>query len=85
VSAQPGSVRFPNGFLWGTKTAAYQVEGSVDVDGRGPSIWDTFSHCAGATRNGDTGDVACDHYRRMDEDLDLLAALGAPAYCFSVA
>ncbi len=85
MSAQPGSVRFPNGFLWGTKTAAYQVEGSVDVDGRGPSIWDTFSHRAGATRNGDTGDVACDHYRRMDEDLDLLAALGAPAYCFSVA
>ena len=76
---------FPDGFLWGTKTAAYQIEGSVDADGRGPSIWDTFSHRPGATRNGDTGDVACDHYRRLDEDLDLLASLGARAYCFSVA
>jgi beta-glucosidase len=85
VSTQPGIATFPNDFLWGTKTAAYQIEGSVDVDGRGVSIWDTFSHRAGATRNGDNGDVACDHYRRMDEDLDLIAALGAPAYCFSVA
>ena len=79
------STSFPTGFLWGTKTAAYQIEGSVAVDGRGVSIWDTFSHRPGATRNGDTGDVACDHYRRLDHDLDLLAELGAPAYCFSVA
>ncbi len=76
---------FPVDFLWGTKTSAYQIEGSVDSDGRGLSIWDTFSHSPGATRNGDTGDLACDHYRRLDEDLDLLARLGAPAYCFSVA
>ena len=76
---------FPDGFLWGTKTSAYQIEGSVDTDGRGRSIWDTFSHSPGATRNGDTGDIACDHYRRLDEDLDLLARLGAPAYCFSIA
>jgi beta-glucosidase len=85
VSTQPGLSRFPNDFLWGTKTAAYQIEGSVDIDGRGPSIWDTFSHSPGATRNGDTGDVACDHYRRVDEDLDLLGTLGARAYAFSVA
>jgi beta-glucosidase len=84
VSTQRAST-FPAGFLWGTKTSAYQIEGSVDADGRGRSIWDTFSHSPGATRNGDTGDIACDHYRRLDEDLDLLARLGAPVYCFSVA
>jgi beta-glucosidase len=76
---------FPQGFLWGTKTSAYQIEGSVRAGGRGVSIWDTFSHRVGTTRNGDTGDVACDHYNRLDEDLDLLADLGAAAYCFSVA
>ena len=76
---------FPDGFMWGTKTAAYQIEGAVDTDGRGPSIWDTFSRRTGTTRNGDTGDVACDHYHRMDEDLDLLARVGAGSYCFSVA
>lgn len=85
MSTQRASARFPSGFVWGTKTAAYQIEGAVDVDGRGPSIWDTFSHRAGATRNGDTGDIACDHYHRVDDDLDLLVRLGAPAYCFSVA
>jgi len=84
VSLQRAST-FPAGFLWGTKTSAYQIEGSVDSDGRGRSIWDTFSHNPGATRNGDTGDIACDHYRRLDEDLDLIARLGARAYCFSVA
>ena len=77
--------RFPDGFLFGTKTSAYQVEGSVDAGGRGTSIWDTFSHTPGATRNGDTGDVTSDHVRHVEEDLDLIAALGAPAYCFSVA
>jgi beta-glucosidase len=85
VALQRGSNAFPDGFLWGTKTAAYQIEGAVDTDGRGPSIWDTFSHRSGTTRNGDTGDVACDHYHRMDEDLDLLARLGAGSYCFSIA
>jgi beta-glucosidase len=76
---------FPEGFLLGTKTAAYQVEGSVDADGRGVSIWDTYSHTPGATHHGDTADVTSDHYRRLDEDLDLIADLGAPAFCFSVA
>ncbi|MGH9068775.1 MAG: GH1 family beta-glucosidase [Acidimicrobiales bacterium] len=80
-----GAVTFPEGFLWGVSTASYQIEGAVGEDGRGPSIWDTFSHRPGAVRNGDNGDVACDHYHRVEEDLDLLAALGVGAYRFSVA
>ena len=76
---------FPKGFVWGTSTAAYQIEGAVDEDGRTPSIWDTFSHTKGRVINGDTGDVACDHYHRWEEDLDLLAELGVGAYRFSIA
>ena len=76
--------RFPPNFAWGAATAAYQVEGGVDLDGRTPSVWDTFSHTPGRTLNGDTGDVACDHRRRWREDLDLMAALGLRAYRFSV-
>ncbi|MFI7133101.1 GH1 family beta-glucosidase [Nonomuraea sp. NPDC050153] len=75
---------FPENFLWGTATAAYQVEGAWNEDGRGPSIWDTFSHTPGLVTNGDTGDVACDHYHRLEEDLDLLAGLGVGAYRFSI-
>lgn len=78
-------VIFPPGFVWGTATASYQIEGAVDEDGRGPSIWDSFSHLPGKTHNGDTGDVACDHYHRLESDLDLLAELGAGSYRFSVA
>ncbi len=77
--------RFPPEFAWGTATAAYQVEGAVAEDGRGPSIWDTFSHTAGRTANGDTGDVACDHYHRMPDDVALMRELGVDAYRFSVA
>jgi beta-glucosidase len=76
---------FPPGFLWGTATASYQIEGAATADGRGPSIWDTFSHTPGAVWNGDNGDIACDHYHRMDEDLDLLAELDVAAYRFSIA
>jgi beta-glucosidase len=76
---------FPSGFLWGASTSAYQVEGAVDADGRGRSIWDTFSHTPGKIDNGDTGDVASDHYRRWRDDLDLLASLGVNAYRFSLA
>jgi len=76
---------FPADFLWGTATASYQIEGAVDVDGRGPSIWDTYSHQPGAVWNGDTGDIACDHYHRMDQDLDLMKELGGGSYRFSVA
>jgi beta-glucosidase len=77
--------RFPDGFLWGVATAAYQIEGGAREGGRGPSIWDTFSHTPGKVRRGDTGDIACDSYNRMDSDLDLLASLGVAAYRFSIA
>jgi beta-glucosidase len=80
-----GRLEFPAGFVWGTATAAYQIEGGWNVDGRGPSIWDNYSHAPGNVLDGDTGDVACDHYARADEDLDLMAKLGLPAYRFSVA
>ncbi|QIN83472.1 beta-glucosidase [Rubrobacter tropicus] len=76
---------FPEGFLWGTATASYQIEGAVHEDGRGTSIWDTFSHTPGKTYHGDTGDIACDHYHRLEQDLDLMADLGLRAYRFSVA
>lgn len=76
---------FPPGFLWGTATASYQIEGATTLDGRGPSIWDTFCRQPGAVFNADNGDVACDHYHRYLEDLDLLVELGVGAYRFSVA
>jgi beta-glucosidase len=72
-------------FSLGVATSCYQIEGAVAVDGRLPSIWDVFSHTPGKTKNGETGDVACDHYHRLDEDLDLLAWLGVDAYRFSIA
>ncbi|MFD8805055.1 GH1 family beta-glucosidase [Streptomyces sp. NPDC059597] len=75
----------PNDFLWGTATAAYQIEGAVAEDGRSPSIWDTFSHTPGRTAGGDTGDVACDHYHRWPEDLALMRQLGVNSYRLSVA
>jgi beta-glucosidase len=76
--------RFPADFTWGFAASAYQIEGAVSEDGRGPSIWDTFSRQPGATANGDTGDVACDHYHRYRDDVGLMAELGATAYRFSV-
>ena len=76
---------FPQDFVWGVSTAAYQIEGAVHEDGRGVSIWDTFSHTPGSTYNGDTGDKACDHYHRLEEDLDLVASLGVDSYRFSIA
>jgi beta-glucosidase len=82
----PSTARsFPAGFLWGSATASYQVEGAVNEDGRGPSIWDTFSRISGKTNNGDTGDVADDHYHRYKEDVQLMKALGLKTYRFSVA
>jgi beta-glucosidase len=77
-------LEFPDGFMWGAATAAYQIEGSPDADGRGPSIWDTFSHTPGRVAGGDTGDVAADHYRRFRADVALMADLGLRAYRFSV-
>jgi beta-glucosidase len=76
---------FPDGFVFGSATASYQIEGAVAEDGRQPSIWDVFSHTPGRTLGGDTGDVADDHYHRLDEDLDLMQSLGLHAYRFSVA
>ncbi|QIM20110.1 beta-glucosidase [Phycicoccus sp. HDW14] len=76
---------FPAGFLWGAATASYQIEGATTEDGRGPSIWDTFSATPGKVANGDTGAVACDHYHRVPEDVALMRDLGLEAYRFSVA
>ncbi|HET9931730.1 MAG TPA: GH1 family beta-glucosidase [Polyangiaceae bacterium] len=72
-------------FKLGVATSSYQIEGAVDEGGRGPSIWDTFSHTPGKIKHGHTGDVACDHYHRLDEDLELLGWLGVDAYRFSIA
>jgi beta-glucosidase len=78
-------LEFPPGFTWGVSTSAYQVEGAVAEDGRGESIWDRFSHTPGKIRNGDTGDVASDHYHRWREDVGIMADLGTRAYRFSIA
>ncbi|NGM14610.1 GH1 family beta-glucosidase [Verrucosispora sp. WMMA2044] len=77
-------LRFPDNFLWGAATAAYQIEGAARDDGRGPSIWDTFSRTPGKVHAGHTGDVACDHYHRYADDVALMAELGLQAYRFSV-
>jgi len=77
--------QLPPGFLFGTSTAAYQIEGAVAEDGRGPSIWDTFTAQPGRIVDGSSGAVACDHYHRVDEDVALLERLGAPGYRFSIA
>ena len=80
-----GTLTFPAGFLWGASTASYQIEGGVTEDGRGPSIWDTFSHTPGAIADGTTGDTATDHYHRSAEDVALMADIGLGAYRFSIA
>jgi beta-glucosidase len=75
---------FPDGFLWGTATAAYQIEGASTAEGKGPSIWDTFSHTPGKIYQDQNGDTACDHYHRYREDVAIMADLGINAYRFSV-
>src|SRR6185295_12671507 len=85
MSAPAIGREFPKGFLWGSATASYQVEGAVNEDGRGPSIWDTFSHTPGKVVNNATGDVADDHYHRYKEDVQLMKALGVKSYRFSIA
>jgi len=83
--AQPlAARRFPTGFYWGTATSAYQVEGAWNEDGKGSSIWDTYAHTPGKIKNGDTGDVANDHYHRYKEDVALMKEIGATAYRFSI-
>jgi len=75
---------FPDNFIWGVASSAYQIEGSPDEDGKGPSIWDKFSHKAGVIFSGDNGDFACDSYHRYEEDIALMAAMGVKAYRFSI-
>jgi beta-glucosidase len=75
---------FPDGFIWGAATAAYQIEGAAHDDGRGPSIWDTFSRTPGRVHAGHTGDVACDHYHRYAEDVALMAELSLASYRYSI-
>jgi beta-glucosidase len=78
------STAFPNDFLWGAATAAYQIEGSPTADGKGPSIWDMMCSKEGAIAGGVTGDIACDHYRRMKTDVAMMKSLGLQAYRFSI-
>ena len=84
AAGREASRTFPAGFLWGTATAAYQIEGAVSGDGRGPSIWDTFTHTPGKIRNDDNGDVADDHYHRYRDDVWSMKAFAAAAYRFSI-
>lgn len=85
TTAAVPTLRLPRGFFWGVGTSAYQVEGAIDVDGKGPSIWDTFAAQPGRVAAGDTGEIACDHYHRYAEDCDLTAEVGADTYRFSLA
>jgi beta-glucosidase len=84
-ATRPSGRTFPDDFVWGVATASYQIEGAVAEDGRGPSIWDTYSHTPGKVANGDTGDVADDHYHRVEQDVALMGELGLGAYRFSIA
>ena len=77
-------LKFPDNFMWGAATASYQIEGAYQEDGRGESIWDAFAHTPGKILNGDTGDVACDHYHRWRDDIALMKSLGYPYYRFSL-
>src|SRR6476659_5918248 len=80
TATRGGSSGFPDGFVWGTATSAYQIEGAVNEDGRGPSIWDTFSHTAGKIADHSTGDRANEHFTRYKEDVQLIRRLGVKAY-----
>lgn len=83
--ARTSGRQFPDGFVWGAATASYQIEGAVNEDGRSESIWDRFCHTEGKVLNGDSGDVACDHYHRWPEDIKLMQDIGIDAYRFSIA
>src|SRR5216684_5500586 len=78
------SNRFPTAFVWGVASSAFQIEGAAAADGKGPSIWDEFCRRPGAIADGSDGEIACDHYNRLESDLDLIAALGIRAYRFSI-
>jgi beta-glucosidase len=85
TTAQQPKFAFPSDFVWGASTSSYQIEGAVEEDGRGKSIWDLFCHTPGRIKNDDTGDVACDHYHRWHEDVELISRGGFGAYRFSTA
>src|SRR6185437_9253708 len=76
--------RFPSDFVLGVATSAYQIEGAAAADGRGSSIWDDFCRLPNAIADGTSGEIACDHYHRLESDLDLMQGLGIPAYRFSI-
>jgi beta-glucosidase len=84
VAQSANALSFPQGFRWGVATASYQIEGAADADGKGKSIWDVYAHTPGKMANGDTGDVAIDHYHRYREDIQTIRGLGANAYRFSI-
>src|SRR5690606_13530707 len=77
-------MKFPKDFVWGSATSSYQIEGAWNVDGRGPSIWDAFCQIPGKVLDNDTGNIACDHYNKMKEDVALMKAMGLKAYRFSI-
>jgi beta-glucosidase len=78
------SIKFPKDFTWGCATASYQIEGAASEDGKGPSIWDVFSHEQGHIENNDTGDIACDHYNLNKSDVKLMREMGLKSYRFSI-
>jgi beta-glucosidase len=84
-AANADEMMFPENFVWGASTSSYQIEGAVEIDGRGKSIWDVYAHMPGRTKSGDTGDIACDHYHRWPEDIELLSRAGFTDYRFSTA
>jgi beta-glucosidase len=84
-AARNGQISFPKGFLWGAATAAYQVEGAWNVDGRGESVWDRFSHAFGNVKGGWTGDIACDEYHRYPEDIAIMMRMNLRSYRYSIA
>ena len=84
-TAAVGQVTFPKDFLWGSATASYQVEGAWNVDGRGPSVWDTFSHALGNVKGAWTGDIACDEYHRFPEDIAIMKHMNLRSYRYSIA
>ena len=77
-------ITFPEGFIWGAATSSYQIEGAWDEDGKGESVWDSASHTPGIIKNGDTGDIACDHYHRYKEDVQVMKEIGLKSYRFSI-
>ena len=83
-SKNDAAVSFPQDFIWGVATSSYQIEGAWNKDGKGENIWDRFCHTPGNIANEETGDIACDHYHRYQDDVDLMASLGIQAYRFSI-